>query len=62
MMNMVIHDLRNPAALIDANLDSLADLIGITVNNLGSEVTPKNNITGGYTARLYKSNAKKSKN
>lgn len=31
--NMVIHDMRNPANLIDFQLDYLAYLIGVTNNN-----------------------------
>jgi hypothetical protein len=55
-MNMVIHDLRNPTALIDANLDSLAEIMGMQNNNYNSEVTPRN------TGVAYVNKQKKSQN
>jgi hypothetical protein len=42
LMNMVIHDLRNPATLIDSNLDNLAELIGLKV--VKNDTSPRNNI------------------
>ena len=39
LMNMVIHDFRNPASLVDAQLDRLADIIGIQYES--DDVSPQ---------------------